>query len=440
MPIKVAVIGPEDLVNKTLEEGDKYRDLVLVPYTYTSERETINIVNKCSMEADLILFTGPIPYYIASDANEIGIPMLYISYSGTAFYRTLFSNMETLKLGTKDVLSFSVDTIHKEDVEEMLDELGIEKYDIYVKDYEEYITSEEIVEYHHKLYLNKKIDFSITCLTSAFEKLVDLGIPCCRIIPTNQAIRQTLELASLEAQNLVARKAQLCAGVVKILNWNNLDSYSPSEYEQQRMKLTMSESFINFCEKLKASMKFVNEDEYRFYATRGAVESATDNYKFMPLIQEVNDRLPFTVCIGLGYGYSANESEKNSSEALKYAISYNKNSCYVVMEDGKVKGPLEQGKSIEFYSKAEENEIIRLSEKSNISVVTLSKVAGIMKSLNKEVITANEIADTLNITLRSARRILASLEEAGIAIAVGEEQPAGRGRPRQIYKVCLSGN
>jgi ribosomal protein S25 len=319
----------------------------------------------------------------------------------------------------------------------MLDELGLERYEINVKDYEGYITSEELIDYHYNLFINRKIDFAITCLTSAYEKLNEIDVPCCRIIPTSLAIRQTLEQASLEAKSLVARKAQLCVGVVKILNWNNLDSYSPSEYEQQRMKLAMTELFINFCEKMKASMKFVNEDEYRFYATRGAVESATDNYKVMPLIQEINEKLPFTICIGLGYGYSANEGEKNSSEALKYAISYNKNSCYVVMEDGKIKGPLEQGKAIEFYSKTEEDEILKLSVKSNVSVMTLSKIAGIMKSLNKDVITANEIADTLNITLRSARRILASLEEAGIAAAVGEEQPAGRGRPRQIFKISF---
>jgi ribosomal protein S25 len=346
--------------------------------------------------------------------------------------------METLNFSTKDILRFSIDTIHRENVEEMLDELGLEKYELQVKDYEGYITSEELVDYHHDLFINRKTDFAITCLTSTYEKLKDLGVTSCRIMPTSQAVSQTLELASLETQNLVARKAQLCAGVVKILNWNNLDSYSPSEYEQQRMKLTMSELFINFCEKMKASMKFVNEDEYRFYATRGAVESATDNYKFMPLIQDINDKLPFTVCIGLGYGYSANESEKNSSEALKYAISYNKNSCYVVMEDGRVKGPLEQGKSIEFYSKTEEDGVVKLSEKSNVSIITLNKIAGIMKSLNKNVITANEIADTLNITLRSARRMLASLEEAGIASTVGEEQPAGRGRPRQIFKISFS--
>jgi ribosomal protein S25 len=437
MPIKVAVVGPKDLVDKTLEEGGKYRELVLVPYIYKSETETIGIVNKGSKESDLILFTGPIPYYIASKANDINIPMIYISYSGTAFYRTLFSNMETLNFSSKDILRFSIDTIHRENVEEMLDELGLERYEINVKDYEGYITSEEIVDYHYKLFVNGKTDFAITCLTSAYEKIKELGMTCCRIIPTSMAIRQTLELASLEAKSLVARKAQLCAGVVKILNWNNLDSYSPSEYEQQRMKLTMTELFINFCEKMKASMKFVNEDEYRFYATRGAVESATDNYKFMPLIQDINHKLPFTVCVGLGYGYSANEGEKNSSEALKYAISYNKNSCYVVMEDGKIKGPLEQGKAIEFYSKSEEDEIIKLSEKSNVSVMTLSKISGIMKSLNKDVITANEIADTLSLTLRSARRILASLEEAGIAVAVGEEQPAGRGRPRQIFKISF---
>lgn len=437
MPLKVAVVGPEDLVNKTLEEGEKFKDLILKPYIYKSETESIRIVNHCSKESDLILFTGPIPYYIASKTADKNTPMLYVSYSGTAFYRTLFSNMETLNLSSKDVLRFSVDTIARENVEEMLEELGLDKYEISVKDYESYITAEELVDYHYSLYKSNKIDFAITCLTSAYERLVELRVPTCRIVPTNISIRQTLELAALEARNVSARKTQLCVGVVKILNWNDLDNYSPSEYEQQRMKLVMTELFINFCEKMKASMKFVSEDEYRFYATRGAVEAATDNYKLMPLIQDINDKLPFRVCIGLGYGYSANEAEKNSSEALKYAISYNKNSCYVVLEDGRVKGPLEPGKIIEFYSKSEEDEIIKLSEKTSISVMTLSKISGIMKSLGKDTITANEVADTLNITLRSARRILSSLEEAGIAEAVGEEQPAGRGRPRQIFKICF---
>ncbi|MCM0650904.1 hypothetical protein NBE98_21335 [Clostridium swellfunianum] len=437
MPFKVAVVGPKDLVDKTLEEGKRFKDLVLEQYIYKNESESIRIANNCAKESDLILFTGPIPYFMVKKAVDKDIPMLHISYSGTAFYRTLFNNMEVLNLSSKDIIRFSIDTIHKESVEEMLDELGLDRYEINVKDYESYVTAEELVDFHYNLYKGGKIDFAITCLTSAYEKLEELGVPVCRTEPTNISIRQTLELAALEAKNIAARKTQLCAGVLKVLNWNDLDNYSPSEYEQQRMKLTMTELFINFCEKMKASMKFVNEDEYRFYATRGAVEATTENYKFMPLVQEISNQLPFRVCIGLGYGYSANEGEKNSNEALKYAINYNKNSCYVVLEDGKVKGPLEPGKSIEFYSKTEEEKIIKLSEKTNISVMTLGKISGIMKNLDKETITANEIADSLNITLRSARRILVSLEEAGIASAIGEEQPAGRGRPRQIFKISF---
>ena len=58
-----------------------------------------------------------------------------------------------------------------------------------------------------------------------------------------------------------------------------------------------------------------------------------------------------------------------------------------------------------------------------------------MDGYGKDTITANDIAEVLNITLRSARRILNSLNESGIASLIGKEQPAGRGRPRQVYKI-----
>lgn len=437
MSIKVAVLGPKDLADRIVKAGSEFKVLDMVSYAYKSETETMSIINGFINDVDLIIFTGPIPYYIARKNVERDIPMLYVSYSGTAFYKTLFNHLQSIAWNRSMKLKFSIDTIHKRTVEEMLSELDITDYELNPKEYDDYISAGELVQFHYNLYKQGKIDFAITCLTSAYDNLKNLNVPVYRIVPTGMSIRETLKLANLEAINLISKEAQLCVGVVKVLNRNEISNYSPSEYEQKRMGLTMTELFINFCEEIKASMKIENNDEYMFYATRGAIESVTNFYRFMPLIQDINEHLPYKMCIGLGYGYSANEAEKNSREALKHAISYNKNSCYVIMEDGKVRGPLEAGRMIEFYSKAEESQLIEVAQKSKVSVMTLNKILGIMESGNKESITANDIAETLNITLRSARRILSSLEEAGGAVAIGEEQPAGRGRPRQIYKIKL---
>ena len=60
-----------------------------------------------------------------------------------------------------------------------------------------------------------------------------------------------------------------------------------------------------------------------------------------------------------------------------------------------------------------------------------------MRKLSSEVISSQELAQYMQITQRSARRILTELEEKGFAEIVAEEKPYMRGRPRKVYKILL---
>lgn len=435
MAIRVSVLGPADLIEKIIEEGKTFKDLIMVGYPYQNETETMKLINICIDNTDLILFAGPIPYNIARKSVESDIPMLYVSYSGTALYKALFNNTSVGCLNKGKLLRFSVDTIHKSVVVETLEELNVTNYELYVKKCDITISSNELSDYHYDLYSNGKTDFMITCLTSTYDKLKLERIPVFRIVPTIMAIREALRMVYLEAQNIISKKAQLCVGVMKILNFNN-NNYNSSEYEQRRMKLTATEQFINFCEGIKASMKFESDDEYIFYATRGAIENTTNYYQYMPVIKDITDQHLLKVCLGLGYGYTANEAEKNSRNALKYAINYNKNCCYVIMEDGKIRGPLQGGRIIEFYSGNQDSNVAILAEKTKLSAMTINRIFGVLESYGSNKITAFQVAEALNITNRSARRILNSFEKAGIAEVTGNDQPVGRGRPRKIY--CIN--
>ena len=53
----------------------------------------------------------------------------------------------------------------------------------------------------------------------------------------------------------------------------------------------------------------------------------------------------------------------------------------------------------------------------------------------KFIYTAEELAQTLNITLRSANRILLKWLDAGLVDIIGEEKVAHRGRPKRIYYI-----
>lgn len=76
---------------------------------------------------------------------------------------------------------------------------------------------------------------------------------------------------------------------------------------------------------------------------------------------------------------------------------------------------------------------------TGVSGATIHRLFCLCKSLGRDKLTAAELAKGFAITLRSARRILTTLENSSIAKVVGEEQLKGRGRPRYVYQVDFTG-
>lgn len=429
--IKVAVLGPRDLAVRICEIGSRFESIELVPYVYQDERETLDILRKCASQADIVLFTGPIPYYMARNTH-IDIPMYYVSYSVSAFYQVLFRHMQSKGWQPKTPLRISIDTIGRRSVENMLRENELNNFSVYALEYQDYVNKTQLMDFHRQLYAAGKTDFAITGLTSAYDGLREAGVPVYRLVITDTAIRAVLDLVEMEARNITAQNGQLCVGAVHIRISAASGQTPPSEYEYRRLRLMFMNQFINFCEEIKASIRVDGDDEYVFYTTRGMIERLTRGYQIGPVIDKQG--LPFDVFIGLGYGRSANAAERGGKEALTHAVQYGKSSCFCRLEDGSIQGILGTGDTLNYQTRTEDPLLLDLSHDSQVSVSTLSKICSLFENHDMQALSANEVAETLNITLRSARRILKSLEDALAVEAAGEEQPAGRGRPRKVYR------
>ncbi|MFC0524886.1 hypothetical protein ACFFGV_15005 [Pontibacillus salicampi] len=78
------------------------------------------------------------------------------------------------------------------------------------------------------------------------------------------------------------------------------------------------------------------------------------------------------------------------------------------------------------------------TKKEGISLTTMQRLYRLCQMLGRETITAAELANHFSITLRSARRILTTLETHQLATITGEEQVKERGRPRYVYRLDFS--
>src|SRR5258708_7812947 len=115
MTLSVGVVGPEDLVQRVTAVGAP-SGTNLIPLPYLHETEAVELVEQSQSNVDAFLFTGVVPYTIATEAGVIDRPAMYVSYDGATLLRAL---VELLRLG-HNVTQFSIDTLRRSEVMETL--------------------------------------------------------------------------------------------------------------------------------------------------------------------------------------------------------------------------------------------------------------------------------------------------------------------------------
>jgi predicted ArsR family transcriptional regulator len=106
--------------------------------------------------------------------------------------------------------------------------------------------------------------------------------------------------------------------------------------------------------------------------------------------------------------------------------------------DGLIEGPISsQMRSIQ-YNIAETDATTRLvAEKTGLSTAYVTKIRAMIRMVARTRFDVDEFAAGLDISPRSARRILQNIAEAGHADIVALESRSRTGRPRRVYELKL---
>lgn len=436
MEIRVAVIGPYDLLDEVMCIAATYPALTVLPLGYKDVQEVKQIVPQCQDEIDVFLFAGPIPYQIAREHVSDPKPMVYLPYNGTSLYRVFFQLLrDSGTLFTESRLRFSIDVLNLQEVEQRLDELSIHVDHMYAMEYQLNQRAEDILRFHYDLWTSKKVDAIFTCVASVYWELTRLGIPCYRVTPTKTTIQDGLQRAQIEGRNFQLADTQIAIGIINIENI--VKKWSASEYELQRKKIAIQEILIDYGEEIQALMNWPDRNEVIFVTTRGVIERTTSMFTRFPLLERIVHRLNISASIGIGLGRTANEAQSKASEALSKAKLGDGGSCFIAMHDGNVVGPLGKEFQLAYSLRSNDPQRLNAARKSGLSIGTINKLISFCQSYGSSQITAADLASRFGVSLRSARRILSKLEQSQLAEIIGEEQPLCKGRPRQMYELKL---
>jgi len=428
MGYRLAVIGPHDLVERTLPLAERFPLLNLLPLPYDTESATLDMVEQALAEkAQAFLFTGFLPYYLATTGG-LSHPAFYYPIADNSLVPLLFH----LKVHHGiDVEALSLDTLRREEIVRVYRELDLSSDKLFVNSHGlTEFNLEQYVDFHRSLYLAGQTVGGITAVNSVYQILREQNVAIFRVVPNQVTMERTLLLATTFADGEMAKESQLIFQLIS----TDLD-----EVGDKSKRAGLKERLEDYARKQQGALMVTDQQEFIVLINQRVFKKYSNFYESIPFLDAIQNGLGIKLYMGIGMGHTARQALEHSRGALKLARTRSESNAFIIQDEKVVIGPIHfRNERPEVYQlSSSDAALCELSQKTQLSVSTLTKLQHVLEDMDRDSITSKIISDSLKVSLRTANRILSKLAAAGVAVEVGVEDAIGRGRPRRIYWVNL---
>lgn len=435
---KIAVITTEFMANYVREAFEKMQlDCKYEIFVYKTFRDIPELYRKIPDDVMGVLASGSFPARVIqlSYPNTSRVIMPFNTDDAAIcqlFFRLLEKNrfLEFERIYADVVEMFGID-LKTYLMHDFSTPLAITTNQIvYEKGLEELFQIEE-QEYqkHLKLWKSGTIDICVTRFSSIVERLLEQGVPVYFPFPSIGYMREIcLQMfKEIEYRKMKDNSAAIIS--VKIAEEDKEAKGTSLEYQLLALQAALMEYMS-----ADSQDYFIGRNEFaiEILTTRRYIEKLTENYRICRLAEGLG--LNYKVNIGYGLGQELQQARMNAGRALEKANKYKGGVSFVAVEKGLMPKLLNRVKVVN-------TDIQNLQEqktetkKMRVPEYKIKEVLEIIEATEERQITAQELAECLYITKRSANRILSALEEQGVVEIAKTRATSAKGRPERVYKI-----
>lgn len=428
--MKIGIIGPQsscEIVERNLMEIDPAIEVRAYP------RERVNtcdqVVAQCERECDALLFTGCAIESFVTETCEINKPYTsieksIISVSG-AFLEMQKQNME--------LDAFSIDVVENQVIEDLLDAFQILARNIYYCPFQPGVDEEEYVNWHATLQKDKKTNVALTAFAWVYKTLKEQGRNAIYLGPTRAMVRLALErLKSVYALN----RAEYSRIAVEVFQLTNYEKLQENYYAGMMEKAELEKGIIEYVKNVQGSVFAYGRREYIVFSNAGVLKGKQNQNRILKLQQKVRDR-GIQLNVGIGMGLTAYKADMNARKALNYSLKRGKMEIYQIDENDVLEGPLGLEQQLKFELISSEPKIQDIAAKTGLSVRSVLKIIAIAETRKSYIFDAQQLAECLEVTVRSARRIMNKIMDAGLGKVYAKETAISGGRPKALIEILF---
>lgn len=426
--ISVAIVSPErslNDINKVIDSHDF--GCHFFKFIYNELSDIDRIYEECKSYCDVIFFSGELGYhYIHQAISDIELPCAFTAY-GTQDVLAILLRFVLEHPGT-DLSRVFVDFLTPlNNFMNIPDYLPPEHTPYCFEDL--FYNYDYLTERACKLWHSGKIDYVITRSINNLKRLETLDIPFFPVFPTEEMIRQSIQAAVDEIRLKKRNPHNILAIIIRLPM-----KFDCPLHAREFCEATLYKVLVDLREEMGYSY-----DINKWYDRFELLQISPENDSLIPyareFIQFLQQRIDFPFRCGIGVHTTEDRSRYYAETALLESIKHGDNDGFLVKgADEMLVGPLSIEQPLQYTYSNEQ--IIAFAHEHGISEHNLVTLIALLEQNPTLVLTAASIGQHLNITSRSANRILSQLHKKGLIVRIstsnGEKK---KGRPLVSYQL-----
>lgn len=280
---------------------------------------------------------------------------------------------------------------------------------------------------------------AVTGISPVYLMLQEAGIPS---VLMQFGIPSTIDAVNRLKLHYLQSSGAECDMVFIIRLRKRYESLTPVEGDLRHITVKMDYGMriSEFASGINAAILNFSMDEY-VLAARTA-RRPDDIYPLLSQLLSSEDTL-YTLHAGVGLGSNIRSAKNGADFSISRALMEPGNAAFIACGDGTVLGPLCASSNRTPRKRGGHlldagDPLLLISQKSGVSTHILLNIVQSLQREKKGCMTARQLADCLNLPLRSTHRIIGKLLDTGYAEIAGKESGQAAGRPGTIYRFRLN--
>jgi len=415
----IGVVGPPDSLKRIMEfQSEVPQNVLLKAYEALTLKDAVDVAETYNSEMDGILFSGPSVHGSVISKLNVHKPNSFIPHSGFGLLSLFYNQIDS------KYTSFSIDVIASDAPNIM--PIKLDDYHFDILSYEIYHSENDYIIFHEENLKNGS-DAIVTTFASIYTYFTQKNIPVYRLHTTDFDIRYTLKALIHEIEKVELSLQNIAVQKIKV---SLPDSFN--KYQNFQRKLDLEIELNAYTKNCDGTLIFL-EDVYTIYSTKKHLNSPLIHSDFFELMA-VSDNKIYS---GIAYGSSVYQAELNAETALNAALSEDYGNLYILDDNLQLRGPFTES-PFSLVEPILDKEIIEdASHKIGLSEDYIYKIYRTLTLKDIQSVTAKEFAHYLNISHRSANRILRMFINAGYGKIIDSIHEGKSGRPINVIKITL---